>query len=90
MFVVVALAAMRLTRLAIMDSISEPIRIRIIAKTGLGGKIHKLLSCSWCAGFWICLILGTITWFYRGVWVMLPLVILALSQTVGLASKLDR
>lgn len=57
-FLLDALAAFRLTRLVTEDAITEPLRKRIVAQSyaapgGIGSKVHKLIECPWCAGFWI-------------------------------------
>ena len=60
--VVDALAAYRLTRLVIEDTITDDIRERIrdaarreLDTPGAAAKIGKLLDCPWCAGFWVSL-----------------------------------
>lgn len=59
-FFVSVLAALRLTRLAIADSITQPFRDRIATLASRGSRssgawewFEKLFSCPWCAGFWI-------------------------------------
>lgn len=59
-FLIVALAAYRMTRLVTLDKITGPIRIWV-AGVPEGEEIRSwprrwlfaLLGCSWCAGFWI-------------------------------------
>lgn len=88
-FLVAALACLRLTRLVTTDVITEPIRVRIVAKTGIDGWIHTLITCAWCCGWWISAAVGTGVWFYQGPWLMIPLIVFALSEIVGLVSQLD-
>lgn len=56
--IVLILATMRLTRLAVLDKISMPIRAWIIKKTG-NGWLTYLVHCVFCAGFWAAAIVGT-------------------------------
>lgn len=51
-----ALAAFRITRLAVVDSLLEEPRERLhtwLADKPGGPKILQGLSCTWCAGVWI-------------------------------------
>ncbi len=57
-FLIDVLAAFRLTRLVTEDAITEGLRERVMAEAyrkpgGVGAKVHKLVECPWCAGFWI-------------------------------------
>lgn len=54
--IVLILATMRLTRLAVLDKISMPIRATIIRKTG-NGWLTYLIHCVFCAGFWAAAII---------------------------------
>lgn len=51
---VIGLAA-RLTRLAIVDDIAEPLRVGLIRATPRPAVtwIHTLIACPFCIGFWI-------------------------------------
>lgn len=66
-FLLLALAAFRVTRLIGWDSITEKIRQRILVKatgamhgsrrvvTARKTMLAKLISCPWCLGWWVCL-----------------------------------
>ena len=43
----------RLTRLAVADQITHPIRARLILKVGVDHPIAYLATCSWCMSMWI-------------------------------------
>lgn len=58
MFVLLVLAAYRLTRLVTRDSIWEGTRDRLGARlvdqgSGLGAKVAELITCPYCAGVWV-------------------------------------
>lgn len=81
-FIILALGAFRVTRLAIEDDITEPLRKRTVYRLP-DGYWKDLLTCGWCLGFWCSLVVvvlyvfvSTVTW-----WVMLPF---AISAVVGL------
>lgn len=91
-----ALAAFRLVRLVGWDTVTEPIRNRI---TRLGGwqegddypegyrpSWAKWLTCPWCQGFWVCVLVWTAWWFAPD-WTLALSVPLALSSFVGLVAK---
>ena len=50
--IVLILATARLTRLAVWDKITLPVRVAIIKKTGAGSWLSYLAHCVFCAGFW--------------------------------------
>jgi hypothetical protein len=97
--VLLALAAMRLTRLIGWDSITDPIRSRITGHHHGGHKAGKrpgarwdkpqwmlFLTCPWCLGFWV----SGVVW---GAWLVWPTATLiactpfAISAVVGLVVK---
>ena len=82
-------AAMRVTRLVTTDAITMPARAFIVGKLGDHHKISTLVQCNWCSGFWVSLVMVPPAM----IWPHLPLLIcyavLAASQVVGLASRLD-
>lgn len=95
-------AAFRLTRLLVEDTIAEPIHAflarraspGISAKDGSGtlpspiaAWFHDLISCYWCAGFWIASAttlaaaqLGSSDWF------LYPAAALSLSSLIGIVA----
>lgn len=88
--VVVALAAARLTALFLWDEITRPWREKKLAKHPPGTKIHKLLTCYWCAGFWASLLVvsyssavaivgETAGWMPWGTLASLPVTVLAVA-----------
>jgi hypothetical protein len=88
-YIIIALAAFRLTRFVTTDAIFESIREKIWKKYPPSTKLGYLITCNWCSGFWISIILviGLI---------VLPVVtyvvslVLSISTIVGLvANKLD-
>lgn len=52
--VLLILASFRLTHLVVFDSITEPVRQRLLPVPFLG----DLVSCYWCAGIWVSVLLG--------------------------------
>jgi hypothetical protein len=58
-FVVVSLAAARLTRVFNIDEIAAPLRTWIIGRYGEHSKPGKIVACYWCAGFWIAALCTT-------------------------------
>lgn len=55
LFVLAVLATARLTRLVTADKIAEPVRARIERRFGPPeqSKFMYLITCDWCASFWI-------------------------------------
>jgi hypothetical protein len=67
LFVLLALACYRVTRLVVLDKIAEPVTERIRwwferrwyakheggSETHFNSKIAFMLSCPWCIGFWV-------------------------------------
>jgi hypothetical protein len=88
-----ALAAFRLTRLVIEDTITEPLRQRVkhramreVDSPGTAAKVETLLSCPWCVGFWVsCGVVAARRVAPRS-WVPLAEV-LALSAAVGIIAE---
>ena len=89
-FLLAVLATMRLTRLVTTDSITMPIRVQIVAKFGETHWMSRLLSCSWCIGFWIGAAVVSTTWFWHNTYELLTVAIFAASQIVGLMAQLDK
>jgi hypothetical protein len=81
---ILALAAWRGTRFVVEDTLFAPIRDKIWAKyPPESTKIGYLLTCYWCAGFWISVIL-TLVFVFGGTIGLIFTVILAVSALVGL------
>ncbi|MFB7906660.1 hypothetical protein ACFC1T_09555 [Kitasatospora sp. NPDC056076] len=84
-FALVLGSILRLTRLVVEDSITAPLRARAATVKYLG----KLVSCSWCSGFWISLFV--VAWSYYDhdhlLAFRLPAYVLTLSWLVGIAQQ---
>lgn len=80
-FVIVALAAARLTRLVTEDTITEPLRVWASSRP----FVYELVTCPWCIGFWISLATVGVWWTVgdRAVWLLAPF---AVSHIVGWAN----
>lgn len=93
---VYTLAVARVTGLITADSITEPVRDRIVAwlddTPGSSGEwVATLIMCPWCAGMWVSLIAAPLVWFWGDWTVMLVLALaLAFSQVTGMVSNLGR
>lgn len=55
-FAALVLAVARATRVIVYDEIGQPLRQWVLTKWPLPSKPGKLVTCYWCAGFWISLI----------------------------------
>lgn len=90
-FVVVVLAAARVTGIFLWDEITRPWREKRLAKHPPGTKINKLLTCYWCFGFWVSLLLVTylqviavaVAWLPWHTLLLLPLTIPAVAYGCG-------
>jgi hypothetical protein len=84
-FVILALAAYRLTRLVTTDVIFEGFRDKIWSKWPPDTKLGYLITCDWCSGLWIS---GFLVIF----WLLLPelafvvSLVMSISAIVGLIS----
>lgn len=91
-----ALAVARVTGLITTDTITEPVRDRIITRLDnrpatLGQFVSDLITCPWCAGMWVSLVAAPLVWFWGDSPVMLiPALALALSQVTGMTNSLGR
>lgn len=91
-----ALAVARVTGLIVADSITEPVRDRLIGwlddrPATLGSAVATLITCPWCAGMWVSMVAAPLVWFWAGSPVMLiPAIALAFSQITGMISELGR
>ena len=52
-FVVLVLAAARATRVIVIDDVAIGLRSWVIRKFGEDSKPSKLVTCYWCASFWM-------------------------------------
>jgi hypothetical protein len=85
------LAVTRLTRLVVSDKIGMPLRSRVLKLSGDNGWWTFAVHCPWCVGMWFSIGAAPL-WYYFGhnpIFVMTCLA-LALSQAVGLLSKLGQ
>ncbi len=78
-FVIISLAAFRVTRFITTDVVFEPVRNKIWKKFPPNTKIGYLITCDWCTGFWVS-VLFTI------MMITLPLVTLVVSLVLALAA----
>jgi hypothetical protein len=91
-----ALAVARVTGLIVADTITEPIRDRIISwlddTPGSAGEwFSSLITCPWCAGMWVSLVAAPLVWFWGDSPIMLiPALALAFSQVTGATANLGR
>ena len=84
-FVVLVLASARATRVIVFDEIAAPLRTWILTKYPLPSKPGKLISCYWCAGFWVSALGATAahSLFPWTPWISIPLLTFATSYAVG-------
>lgn len=94
--VIYALAVARVTGLIVADSITEPARDALISwlddrPRTLGSWVATLITCPWCAGFWVSAVAAPLVWAFHGSPVMLiPALALAFSQITGSTANLGR
>jgi hypothetical protein len=84
-FVILALGAYRLTHIITTDAIADNFRSWVWKRYDPNTKIGYLITCNWCAGFWVSLL------FVIGASVLPQLtfvvsLVLAISALVGLLS----
>lgn len=84
-FVILALAAYRLTHLVTTDAIADGFRSKVWSKYPPMTKIGYLITCNWCTGFWVSLLLVIGFLILPQVTLVVSLV-MALSGVVGLLS----
>jgi hypothetical protein len=88
-YVILTLAAFRITRFITSDTIFEPIREKIWKKYPPNTKLGYLITCSWCSGFWASVFIVMLYLLAQPVAYVVSL-ILSISVLVGLvATKLD-
>lgn len=96
LLLIYTLAVARVTGLIVADSITEPVRDRLIGwlddtPGSAGGWFASLITCPWCAGMWVSLVAAPLVWFWGDSPVMLiPALALAFSQVTGATANLGR
>jgi len=84
-FVILALAAFRLTHLVTTDAIADGFRTRVWRKFPPTTKIGYLITCNWCTGFWVSVFL-VLFYLILPVAALVVSLILAISASIGLIS----
>jgi Protein of unknown function (DUF1360) len=84
-FVILALAAYRMTHLITTDAIADNFRHKVWSKYPPMTRIGYLITCNWCTGFWVSLLLVVGFLILPQVTLVVSLV-MALSGVVGLLS----
>jgi fatty acid desaturase len=93
---VYALAVTRVTGIITQDTITEPLRDRLIVwldnrPATLGSSLAALITCSWCAGMWVSLIAAPLVWWHgENPWLLIPALALAFAQIIGMTSDVGR
>ena len=96
LLVVYALAVARLTGLAVKDSITMPIRDRILnwlddEPGTLGWWVGEGITCPWCVSMWIAGAAAPMVWWYGNQpWMVIPATAFAFSQIAGMTSEWGR
>jgi hypothetical protein len=94
-FLILALAAHRLTRLIGWDTITAPLRVPLLGYDDQGRrtahsrqhpKVGEFLHCPWCLGFWVCLALY-LSWRWWPDGTLVVATVFALSDVVGFAES---
>ncbi len=89
-FVILSLAAYRVTRFFVEDALFEPVRDRIWDRFPPNTKFGYLFTCYWCLGFWVS-ILFVISAYLLPDFTFVVSLILAISALIGLiAARLER
>jgi hypothetical protein len=96
LLVIFALAFMRVIGLITADTITEPIRDRVLewlddAPGSIGQWLSYLITCPWCASVWVGAVAGPLIYFHGdNAWMIVPALALALSQLAGMTNNLGR
>lgn len=91
-----ALAIARLTGLITQDTLTEPLRDRLIGwlddrPATLGSALAKLITCPWCAGMWASLAAAPLIWWHaENPILLIPALALALAQIAGMTAQIGR
>jgi hypothetical protein len=89
-FIIYALAAFRLTRVVTTDTILESVREKIWKRFPPSHGFGYLITCSWCSGFYVSILIVGLHLLVPTVAYVVSLV-LSISAIVGLvAARLDR
>jgi hypothetical protein len=86
-FILLALAAYRITRLLIQDEILAGPREALFNRLKPTSKITYFLNCYWCLGFWVSILVVLAYSLFPGVMIVVALV-LAMSALVGIVDAL--
>jgi hypothetical protein len=62
LLLVLSLAGCRITRIVMLDTISEPIRRWVWNRYGVDSKPGLLLGCPWCVSWWVSITLVGYSW----------------------------
>lgn len=83
---ILALGAYRITRLIIEDEVLDRPRDALFKRLEPGKPIYTLLTCYWCLGFWVSVLVVGLYWAVPGVapWILAPF---ALSAVIGLIDQ---
>jgi len=85
-----SLAAFRLTRIITTDTVFEPIREKIWKKFPPSHWFGYLITCNWCVGFHVSILIVTL-YLLVPVYAYVVSLVLSISAIVGLISaRLDR
>lgn len=93
---VMALAVARVTGLIVNDSITEPLRDRLLVwlddrPATLGNALATLIQCPWCTGMWLSFIAAPLTCWVLGLsWLLVLPLALAFSQVTGMIAGIGR
>lgn len=87
--VILALAAYRIARLVIEDTVTERLREAVWSRYNSSHGIGYLITCYWCVGFWVASLL-VLLFIIVPVPTMAASLVLALSALAGIiAARLD-
>ena len=88
--IVDAITVYRLTRLVVVDGITEPVRERIISKRDGSTRDwwEQLLTCRYCVGVWVGFGVMGARWLIPGVWTPIAYA-LAISAAAPLLAGLE-
>lgn len=96
LLVIYVLAVARVTGLIVSDTITEPVRDRVIGwldqrPATAGSFLAALIQCPWCAGMWVAFAAAPLVWFYGDTPVMIVLGLVgAFSQVTGMIAGIGR
>lgn len=89
-FIVLALAAYRLTRVIVEDTVAEWLREAVWKRYDPSTAIGYLFTCYWCMGFWVSSLV-VLAYIIVPVPTMVISAIFAVSAVVGIiAARIDR